>query len=135
LQADDRMENDLLTNKTNAALLRDSEQQIVRAKIRPINLRKVPVEKWDRYLEHDVTLPRKLQNWLDEDAAFEFPLSKKQIHEIEEDIEKYHGVRPPFYIYMSLTLQQTGQPWVYVKKAGQYLTGLTLSKKTELDGQ
>jgi hypothetical protein len=125
------MENDLLTNKTNAALLRDSEQEIVRAKIRPINLRKVPLEKWDRYLEHDVTLPRKLQNWFDEDAAFEFPLSKKQIHEIEEDIEKYHGVQPPYYIGMSLTLQLTGRPWAYVEGAGKCLTGLTLEKLTQ----
>jgi hypothetical protein len=120
------VENDLLTNKTNAALLRESELEIVQRAEPPVDLRTVPPEQWDNYLQHDVVIPPELHGFLP-DGDFGL-LEEYEINAVEEATENFHGVKPPYYIYMSLTLQQTGRPWAYVPEAGQYLTGLTLGK-------
>jgi hypothetical protein len=130
--------SDLLTNKSAAALLRDSELDIARRKQPPVDLRTVPLEQWDNYLEHDVVMPSELRHFLDLreyeniHATKEFvSLDEKAVHGFEEWTEKFHGVKPPYHIYMSITLQQTGRPWKYVPEAGAYLTGFILGKTVE----
>lgn len=124
------MENDLLTNKKNAALLRESEREIVRHKIKPVDLREIQVAEWDKYLNRDVTLPPDVEAYLKADYTQTHALTEKEIHAIEVAVENYHGVPPlsDYAITMSMVMQETGKPWKYERGAGKYLTGLTLIK-------
>ncbi len=119
---------DLLTNKSAAALLRDSELDISRRKQPPVDLKTVPLEQWDNYLEHDVTLPEPIAHLLKSMPVAPNPTI---VHQIEQTVEEFHNVKPPYHIYMSITLQQTRRPWKYVPEAGAYLTGLILGKTVE----
>jgi len=119
------MENDLLTNKTAGALLRDSELDVVATGLRPVDLR--TIEQWDNYIGRDVTLPPIIKDWLAQRPPV--PIDEIFVHQAEDFTTWFHGVKPPYYITMSITLQQTGRPWAYVPEAGQYLTGLTLGKQ------
>lgn len=121
------MENELLTNKTAGALLRDAELELVNGiTSHPVCLRSITKCAWDSYIGHDVTLPRNLAKAI---AGRNRPFDTDQVHALEIAVEQHHGVKPPYYIAMSITLQQTGRPWAYIPKAGDYLTGFTLHKQ------
>jgi hypothetical protein len=119
------VENDLLTNKKNSALLRDTELEIARRGEAPVPLHSIAKDHWDRYLDRDVTLPPNVAHYLHGRAT---PLSKEEVQSIEIATEKFHGVTKPYYVAMSLTLQKKGRAWGYIPEADEFLTGLTLGK-------
>lgn len=121
------MTNDLTTNKTPAALLLESEQELVAAKLPPVELRTVPRAEWDSYINRDVTLPPSVFGFLLERNDGQ-PLTRTEVETIETNTEVFHGVSEPYHISMSLTMQRTGRAWTYLMEAGEYLTGLTLGK-------
>jgi hypothetical protein len=123
---DDAFVNDLLSNRSAAAMARDAELEIAKAKISPVDLRTMPLSVWDNYIDYDVVIPEELQHMLDGCST---PLDKEVVHAMEIAMERLHNVKPPYYIAMSLTLQQTGRPWRYVPDASLYLTGFTLGKE------
>lgn len=125
------MQNDLLTNKNAGALLRDSELDVVKHAEPPIDLRTVPLEQWDNYIGRDVSLSPFIASCIKPGLHHGAHYKKKAVETLEEMVEHHHGVKPPYYIAMSITMQQTGRPWAYVPEAGQYLTGLTLGKTVE----
>ena len=55
--------------------------------------------------------------------------TEKEVHDIESETESFHNVSAPYHISMSITMQQSGRPWAYLKEAGEYLTGLTLGRE------
>lgn len=132
-QRRDQLVNDLLSNRSGDALLRDAEQGIADTHPAIVPLCDIPVSEWDRCVGHDVTLPPELEKFFSVRLRFyegrPEPLMEQEIHRMEEQVEKFHNVKPPYYIAMSLTLQRTGRPWLYVADAGLYLTGLTLGKE------
>lgn len=120
-------ENDVLTNKSAAALLRDSELNVVATGLRPVDLRTIPLEQWDNHIGRDVTLPAIIKDWLTQRPSV--PIDECFVHQAEDFTASfYHGVKPPYYIWMSITLQQTGRPWAYVPEAGAFMTGMVLGK-------
>jgi hypothetical protein len=121
------VENDLLTNKKNSALLRDEEKLVVtEGRNTIIDLRPIPKSEWDHWLNYDVTAPPAIARYLHgRDSA----LNKDEVHAIEIATEKFHGVTDPYFITVSPTLQSRGRPWAYIEAAGKFLTGLTFGKK------
>lgn len=124
--------NDLLeTNKTAGALLRDAELELVKRKEPPVDLRTIPLEQWDNYIGRDVVLPAIIKEWLD--ARPPAAIDETFVQQAEEFTEQHHDVKTPYYLTMSLTLQQTGRAWAYVPEAAPYLTGLTLQRTCSHD--
>jgi hypothetical protein len=123
------VENDLLTNKKASALLRDSEQAAVDHQDKPIELRVIDQSAWDEFIHSNVTVPEHITRYLNGRDQEPLPMTEKEVHSLEKIVEDYHSVKAPFYISMSLTLQQTGRPWAYVPEAGKFVTGFTLGKE------
>ena len=102
---------------------RQVERKIIKLALPPVDLREIPREQWDNYIDRDVTMPPSVQ------TVPSTPLTEAQVHAIEEGTEKFHAVTQPYYIHMSFTLQQTGRPWLFEPEVGKFLTGLTLGKE------
>ena len=117
----DVIERDL-THGTYEAC-RQVERKIVEVALAPVDLREIPREQWDHYIHRDVVLPPSVP------LVSSVPFTKAKVRAIEEEVERYHGITPPYFIHMSLTLQQTGRPWYFIPEAGKFLTGLTLGKE------
>jgi hypothetical protein len=123
----------LLSNKSAAALLRDAELELIKRAEKPVDLRTVPLKQWDSCVDRDIIIPDDMQELLIPDELLPRPFNEKIIHALERGVEKFHHVKPPYHIRMSITLQQTGRPWAYVPEAGQYLTGFILGKDDRSD--
>ena len=121
--------NDLETNQTNAALLRDTEREIAQRAEPPVDLRSVPREQWDRFLDWDVTLPAIVKVFLERKERLSESFTRAEVHAIEEATELHHAIEEPYHVTMSPTLQTTGRAWAYVWETEPYLTGLVLGKK------
>jgi hypothetical protein len=120
---------ELLTNKSAGALLRESELELVNRAEKPLNLKTLITSRLENYIGRDVTIPDEVAEYVKTWGPVKEGEDRTQIiHALEETVEKFHGVKPPFYIYMSITLQQTGRPWAYVPEAGKLMTGFVLGK-------
>ncbi len=121
------MDDFLTSNKTGAALLRDSEREFVENNgPLPINLRKVPRNEWDKFQNHEVEKPPSIAEFLRERK--QGTLSSAEVHWIEDYADQFYNVVEPFYIATSPTLQSLGRAWAYVPEAARFLTGLSLRK-------
>ena len=116
------------SNKTAAALLRDSETAYVHNDgPPPVDLRALPRENWGTVLQRHVTLPEGVRAFLDgHDGS---PLASSVVHALEETVESYHGVTAPWCILSSPAIQSSGRAWRYVPEAAPYLTGFVLMKE------
>lgn len=121
-----RFNQDLLSNRSFAAMARDDEMEAARKADPPVNLRSVPLEEWDQHIEFDVTLPPELQTYLD--GREPGPLTKDEIDGLEDQIAAFHEVKPPYHIVCALTLQTTGRPWLHVPEVAPYVTGFYLER-------
>jgi hypothetical protein len=118
--------NDLFfSNKSTAALARDAEAECAKHGPAPVNLRAIQRGDWDNWLNCDVTLPPAVQKYLAAHPKGQ-PLTSDEVQNLECVVEQWHGISPPFYVTMTLTLQTIGRPWQYVET--QNLTGFTLGK-------
>ena len=107
-------------------MVRDDELEAVNKAEAPVNLREVPMDQWDRYVQRDVTLPPDVANYLDGRELR--PLTKSEIDGLENQIAKFHNVQPPYCIVCSLELQRTGRAWLYVPEVAPYVTGFYLDR-------
>ena len=107
-------------------MVRDDELEAVNEAKAPANLREVPIDQWDRYVQRDVTLPPDVANYLDGRELR--PLTKSEIDGLENQISKFHNVQPPYCIVCSLELQRTGRAWLYVPEVAPYVTGFYLDR-------
>lgn len=112
------------SNKTAGALARDSEREIVSRGDQPLDLRTVPSERWDACLHQELALPPRLLDGFDPG-----PIPNDLVPALEEAVEKFHGITPPYYAAMSVTLQRTGRAWKYVPEAAPLLTGFTFGRE------
>jgi hypothetical protein len=117
-----RLRDDLLSNRSPAALGRDAERDIVARGDKPIELRLIDPSAWDQFVDHDVTIPPLTR------AARPGGFTTEEIHALEQAVQEYHGIKPPYHISMSVIMQQTGRPWQWIPEAGEFLTGFTLGK-------
>lgn len=85
----------------------------------------------DDFLDHDIALAPTVREYLATRKPFADvgPFAEAEVHALEVSMELYHGVEEPYYIHMSLALQQLGRPWQFEETAGQFLTGFTLGKE------
>ena len=113
------------SNKTAAALARESERELAANPILPVDLRTIPREQWDSCLDHELVLPPRLLDGFDPG-----PLPRESVGALEEAVEKFHGITAPYYARISFDLVETGRAWKYVAEAAPYLTGFTLEKET-----
>jgi hypothetical protein len=107
-------------------MVRDDELEAVNKAEAPANLREVPIDQWDRYVQSDVTLPPDVVNYLD--GREPRPLSEPEIDDLEDQIAKFHNVQPPYCIVCSLEFQRTGRAWLYVPEVAPYVTGFYLDR-------
>ena len=121
-------EDVLESNRSFAALARDSELETVKFKDAPIDLRTIPREQWDQYIDYQVTLPPEVAGYLEGRDKSELPMKKEEVHALEIALEKWHDVAEPYYISMCATLQSKGRAWAYVEVAAPYLTGFLFGK-------
>lgn len=85
----------------------------------------------DDFLNRDVTLSPTVREYLATRKPFAAagPFDTAEVEALEALMELYHGVEEPYYIAMSLALQELGRPWQFEEAAGQFLTGFTLGKE------
>jgi hypothetical protein len=121
-----RIENIFEDNRTVAAQLRDEELAIVAEKIRPIDLRTIPREQWDKYLDFQLTVPEHLL-----DAVEGGPLDADTLRALDEAVERFHGITAPYYVTTTASLQHQGRGWSYVPEAAEFLTGFVLDKEDD----
>ena len=119
--------DDMLSNRSPAAMARDAEADVAAHGPGPVDLRSIPKDQWDRFIDFDVTLPPAVQTYL-ADYPVGQPLTTEEVQNMEIAVEQWHGVSEPYYIAMSLTLQQSGKPWAYVQS--DKFTGFTFGKET-----
>ncbi|MEA3212445.1 MAG: hypothetical protein QOE70_5502 [Chthoniobacter sp.] len=113
------------TNKSGAALARESEEEIVReGGPGPVDLREIPRERWDEFIHYQVTLPPSVAAMLDGE-----PIPGDQVDAFELAVEAFHSVASPYYIAMCPILQTRGRPWAYVPAVAPYVTGFRLLKE------
>jgi hypothetical protein len=115
------------TNKSPAACVRDGELEIV-ADGKPwfVDLRSVPREKWDDYVDWDVALPPGVAKYLDGHIG---PLTTEESDNMEIAIEKFYGIEAPYYITASATMQSKGRSWSYVPESAIFCTGFHIAKE------
>ncbi len=119
--------NDLFfSNKSLAALARDAEAESAKCGPAPVDLRAIPREEWNKWLNCDVTLPPTVGAYLAAHPKGQPPTSD-EVQNLECVVEEWHGVSSPFYVSMSLTLQAVDKPWQYVET--ENLTGFALGKE------
>jgi hypothetical protein len=114
------------SNRHFSAMVRDDELEAVNKAEVPADLRGVPIDQWDRYVQRDVMLPPDVANYLDVRELR--PLTKSEIDGLENQIAKFHNVQPPYCIVCSLELQRTGRAWLYVPEVAPYVTGFYLDR-------
>jgi hypothetical protein len=114
------------SNRPFSAVVRDDELGAVNKAEAPADLRGVPIDQWDCYVQRDVTLPPDVANYLDGRELR--PLTKSEIDRLENQIAKFHNVQPPYCIVCSLELQRTGRAWLYVPEVAPYVTGFYLDR-------
>lgn len=113
------------TNKTVSARVRQIEEEIVREKgPGPVDLREIPRERWDEFLNYQVTLPPAVAAVLDGN-----PIPGDQVDAFELAVEAFHGVSSPYYVAMGSHLRIYGRPWCYVPAVAPYVTGFRLMKE------
>lgn len=85
----------------------------------------------DEFVDRDILLAPLVREYLDTRKPFAEvgPFTAAEVEALENEMEMHHGVREPFYIAMSLALQELGRPWQFEEAAGQFLTGFTLGKE------
>jgi hypothetical protein len=113
-------------NKTTAAHLRDDELAIVADKIRPIDLRSIPRERWDEFVNFHLTLPEHLL-----DAIGGGPVDPKLVPALEEAVERFHGITAPYFVIATFEIQQLGRSWRFVPEAAEFMTGFLLDKEDD----
>lgn len=117
------LDNPLASNKTIAAHVRDSEAGLADAQLRPVDLRSIPREQWDAYLDHHLALPPHLL-----DAIAGGPVDPQLVPGLEAAVEQFHGITAPYAVTMTMTLQKTGRPWSEAPEAADAMTGFVLDK-------
>jgi hypothetical protein len=121
-----KMNEDLETNRTAAAELRESEAELVRRPIPLLDLRTVPRERWDSMLDRELVVPPTIASLLPD---VEYPISGEQADAFADGIAMFYGIAPPYYVEMSIRFQQTGRAWAYVPEAAPYVSGFYFSKE------
>jgi hypothetical protein len=119
-----RIDNPLADNKSAAAHLRDEELAFVAEKIRPIDLRAVPRERWDEYVNFHLALPDHLL-----DAIEGGPVDPELLPTLEQAVEKHHGITAPYHVTTTFTLRDFGRGWHFVPEAAEFMTGFLLDKE------
>jgi hypothetical protein len=116
----------LESNRTLSAMVRDDEAELVRLPIPLLDLQTVPREQWDAMLDRDLMVPPAISSLLS-DATY--PLSGEQADAFATGIETFYGITPPYYVHVSIRLQQTGRAWAFVPEAAPYLSGFSFNKE------
>src|SRR6266478_5701486 len=107
------------TNKSAAAQVRDAEQETVdEGGPHPVDLRSIPREKWDEFVNYQLVIPPDVAKSIEGEA----PYDRQTVAAIEQAVEKWHGITPPFFAVMDVGMQQLGRGWKYVPEAAPYLT-------------
>ena len=120
----DNVDNPLDSNKSFGAQARDFERALVRERIEPVDLRTITHAQWASFENRHLVLPPGVKAFLDGHDGT--PLSSETVHGLVEAIEAFHGVAPPFTVFMELHTQQTGRGWVHEPDAAPFLTGFLL---------
>lgn len=118
---------DLLeSNLSTSAMVRNDEMELVRRPIPLLDLRTVPREQWDGVLDRELVVPPTIASVLP-DA--DYPLSGEQADAFADGVAKFYGIETPYYVALSIQLQQTGKTWLYVPEAAPYVSGFYFSKE------
>jgi hypothetical protein len=120
------------SNRSAAAMLRDSEAGIARRAVSLLDLRTVPREEWDRHLNRDLLVPEGITRYLAgelTDKPPAFPLTGEETDGMGATVERFHGITAPYFVNVSLSIQHDGRAWAYVPEAAPYLSGFYLDKE------
>ncbi len=117
--------DDLMSNRSFAAMSRDDERETVRRAVPPVDLRTVSREQWDKHLQCDVTLPPAVAKYLDGHTG---PLSGPEADMLADQVAAHHGITAPFFVVCSPALLHTGKAWMHIPEAAPFVTGFYLDK-------
>ncbi|MEA3210964.1 MAG: hypothetical protein QOE70_4021 [Chthoniobacter sp.] len=116
-------ENPLLSNRTIAAHARDSERFVIAKRVTPIDLRSLPRDRWDEFIDFHLTLPPRLLDGFDPG-----PLPADSIEALEDAVARFHGITEPYFVAIDTQLEKTGRAWRYEPDAAAFLTGFRLDR-------
>jgi hypothetical protein len=108
------------SNRTPESAVRENERRLIAAGVKPIDLRSVPIEERPKYNYLPVVVPDHIARFLSDS---EFPLSQEEINMLEIEIEKYHNVIDPNYIYMTHEYRETGRRYTFLQEAENFNSG------------
>jgi len=122
----DQLKADFLSNRTSSAELHDCEVYLVAHPIPLLDLRTVPREEWDAYLDRHLLMPPAIASFFADSPPL--PLPTEQADAIAQAVEDFHGITAPYYADMSTRLQTEGRAWGFVPEVAPYVSGFYFGK-------
>ena len=114
--------NQLSSNLTGAALVKEHEEWLARVQRPLVDLRSIPRTQWPEYYGRDVTLPPEIRRYLE--GREPGPMTSEEADGLEDAVMRFHGVEAPFYIDLWRDQwEKHGHAWHYVPEAALYVSG------------
>lgn len=123
----ENLDNPLASNKSFAAHARDSERSAAQGP-GPVDLRIIDCSAWDIFENQQLIIPEGVRSFLrGHDGT---PLPPETVQSLEEAVEKFHGITPPWSVTMEIHTQQTGRAAMFPEH-GYEPTGFVLDRIEE----